>query len=130
MFWLIVKRALWALPVLWIVASLTFVMVRVVPGGPFDADKNLPPGIVANLKAKYHLDKPVHEQYFLYLGRLSRGDRGVSYKYVNRTVNDVLSAALPVSVQLGALGLVLAILIGVPLGTIAALRRGSAIDFG
>ena len=130
MFWLIVKRVLWAVPVLWIVATVTFLLVRIVPGGPFDADKNLPPEIVANIKAKYHLDKPVHEQYARYLQRLASGDMGVSYKYVNRTVNDILADALPVSLQLGSLGLLLAILIGVPLGTLAAIRRGTAFDFG
>ena len=76
---LILKRILLAIPVLLVVASLTFVLVRIVPGGPFDADKNLPPEIIANLNAKYHLDKPVPEQYFLYLGRLAQGDLGVSY---------------------------------------------------
>lgn len=128
MFWLIVKRILWSIPVLWVVATLTFLMVRTVPGGPFDLEKNLPPEIVANIKAKYHLDRPVQEQYFLYMERLARGDLGVSYKYVNRTVNDILYSALPVSVELGAAGLCLAVLVGVPLGTVAALRRGSAVD--
>lgn len=130
MFAIVLKRALAAIPVLWIVATLTFVMVRIVPGGPFDMDKALPPEIVANIKAKYHLDKPLPEQYFLYLSRLCRGDLGVSYKYANRTVNDILSDAFPVSLQLGSLGLFLSILIGVPLGTIAAIKRGSAWDSG
>jgi oligopeptide transport system permease protein len=130
MFSLIIKRALSSIPVLFIVATLTFLMVRIVPGGPFDAEKSLPPEIVANIKAKYHLDKPVHEQYFLYMSRLARGDLGVSYKYVNRTVNDILGKALPVSAQLGFLGLTIAILVGVPLGTIAAVRRGTAGDVG
>lgn len=128
MFVLILKRALWAIPVLWAVATITFLLVRVVPGGPFDAEKNLPPEIVANIKAKYHLDKPVLEQYALYLARLSRGDLGVSYKYVNRTVNDILADALPVSIQLGSLALVVAVVVGIPLGTIAAVRRGTSLD--
>ncbi|HEY9793117.1 MAG TPA: ABC transporter permease [Candidatus Obscuribacterales bacterium] len=127
---LIIKRILWAIPVLWIVATLTFVMVRIVPGGPFDAEKNLPPEIVANIKAKYHLDRPIYEQYFLYMGRLSHGDLGVSYKYVNRTVNDILASALPVSAELGGLGLLIAIAVGIPLGTLAAVRRGSGTDVG
>ncbi len=126
---LIIKRALWAIPVLWAVATITFLLVRIVPGGPFDAEKNLPPEIVANIKAKYHLDKPVPEQYLLYLTRLARGDLGVSYKYVNRTVNDILADALPVSIQLGALALAIAVAIGVPLGTTAAVRRGTIFDF-
>jgi oligopeptide transport system permease protein len=125
---LILKRILLAIPVLLVVASLTFVLVRVVPGGPFDADKNLPPEIIANLNAKYHLDKPVAEQYFLYLGRLAQGDLGVSYKYVNRTVNDILSDAFPVSLQLGTISLSLAVIIGVPLGAIAAVCRGRKED--
>ena len=130
MFSLVVQRALLAIPVLWIVATITFLLIRIVPGGPFDAEKNLPPEIVANINAKYHLDRPVAEQYLLYMQRLSRGDLGVSYKYVNRTVNDILANALPVSAELGGLGLLIAILIGVPLGTIAAIRRGSAVDVG
>lgn len=129
MFTLILRRLLAAIPVLWIVATITFALTRVVPGGPFDADKNLPPEIVANINKKYRLDRPVHEQYLFYMGRLLRGDLGVSYKYVNRTVNDILASALPVSLELGALGLVLAIAIGIPLGTVAALRRGTAADY-
>lgn len=125
---LILKRILLAIPVLLVVASLTFVLVRIVPGGPFDADKNLPPEIIANLNAKYHLDRPVPEQYVLYLGRLAQGDLGVSYKYVNRTVNDILSDAFPVSLQLGTISLTLAVMIGVPLGAIAAVCRGRKED--
>lgn len=118
-----------AIPVLWIVASLTFLLVRIVPGGPFDAEKNLPPQIIQNIKAKYHLDRPVPEQYLLYMGRLVQGDMGVSYKYVSRTVNDILCDALPVSMQLGGLALILAVLVGVPAGTIAAVRRGTPLDW-
>ncbi len=126
----IIKRIITAIPVLWIIASLTFVLVRVVPGGPFDSERTLPPEIVANLEAKYHLDKPVYEQYFLYLGRLLHGDLGVSYKYVNRTVNDIIADAFPVSLELGLLGLSLAIIVGVPLGALAAVKRGTMIDYG
>ncbi len=125
---LICKRLLWTIPILWMVATITFALVRVVPGGPFDAEKHLPPEIVANIKAKYHLDKPVIEQYILYLNRLAHGDLGVSYKYVNRTVNDIIGDALPVSIQLGATALIIAIVIGIPLGTFAAVRRGTAYD--
>ncbi len=128
MFFLILKRVLSAIPVLWIVATLTFVMVRIVPGGPFDLDKALPPEVVANIKAKYHLDRPLPEQYFLYIGRLCQGDMGVSYKYANRTVNDILTDAFPVSCELGLLGLTLAVSVGIPLGLIAALKRNSFWD--
>jgi len=126
---LIVQRLLAAIPVVWIIASLTFVMVRIVPGGPFDAERNLPPAIIANLNAKYHLDKPIYEQYFLYLDRLVHGDLGVSYKYVNRTVNDILADAFPISLQLGMIGLLIATLIGIPLGTVAAVYRGTFLDY-
>ncbi len=129
MFRLIARRILLAIPVLWIVASITFLLVRVVPGGPFDADKHLSPEIMANIKAKYHLDKPVIEQYALYMARLAQGDLGVSYKYVNRTVNDILAEAFPVSLELGVAGLGLAVLFGVPMGTIAAIRRGTRWDY-
>jgi oligopeptide transport system permease protein len=129
LFQLVIKRVLMAIPVLWIVATLTFLLVRIVPGGPFDAEKNLPPEIVANIKAKYHLDRPVPEQYVLYMERLVHGDLGVSYKYVSRTVNDILRDAFPVSMELGALALTLAVLVGVPLGTIAAVRRGTPADW-
>jgi oligopeptide transport system permease protein len=125
---LILKRLLMAIPVLLIVATITFLLVRIVPGGPFDADKNLPPAIVANLNAKYHLDKPVAEQYFLYINRLAHGDLGVSYKYVNRTVNDILKDAFPVSLQLGGISLILAVLVGVPLGAVAGISRGGRGD--
>ncbi len=126
---LILKRIVWAIPVLFIVATISFGLMRIVPGGPFDEEKSLPPEIIANIKAKYHLDKPIPEQYIIYMSRLVKGDMGVSYKYVNRTVNDILGDAFPVSLQLGLLGLALAIVIGVPLGTIAAVNRGSKLDF-
>jgi oligopeptide transport system permease protein len=114
--------------VLWIVATLTFLLLRIVPGGPFDAEKNLPPSIVANIKAKYHMDKPLFEQYSLYIQRLAQGDLGVSYKYVDRSVNDILVAAFPVSLTLGGLALLLAIAVSLPLGTLAAVNRGRPID--
>ena len=125
---LILRRILLAIPVLLIVASITFALVRVVPGGPFESEKAMPPEIVANLKAKYHLDKPVLEQYLFYMGRLAQGDLGLSYKYIGRSVNDILADAFPVSLQLGIMGLLIAVLVGVPLGTIAAVRRGSVLD--
>lgn len=125
---LILKRIFSAIPILFIIATCTFCLVRIVPGGPFDEDKNLPPEIIKNLEAKYNLDKPIHEQYFLYLGRLAKGDLGVSYKYVDRSVTDILADAFPVSLQLGLAGLFIAILVGIPLGALAATYRGTFID--
>lgn len=112
----ILRRLLWAIPVLWAVASLTFMMMHLVPGGPFDREKKLPPEIKANIEAKYHLDKPIAEQYVLYLKGLLQGDLGPSYKYLGRTVNDVIADALPVSIQLGALAFLLALILGLVAG--------------
>jgi oligopeptide transport system permease protein len=114
--------------VLWIVATLTFLMLRMLPGGPFDAEKNLPPEIVANIKAKYHMDKPLAEQYGFYMKRLMLGDLGISYKYVDRSVNDILASAFPVSFCLGMIALAIAVSVGVTLGTVAALNRGTWVD--
>jgi oligopeptide transport system permease protein len=116
------------IPVLWLIATITFILLRIVPGGPFDAEKSLPPEVIANIKAKYHLDKPLSDQYLIYMGRLASGDLGVSYKYVDRSVNDILRDALPVSLVLGFLALILATIVGLTLGTIAAVNRGTAID--
>jgi len=117
----IFRRLLWAFPVLWAVATVTFVMMHLVPGGPFDREKKLPPEIKANIEAKYHLDKPIAEQYGLYLKGLLQGDLGPSYKYLGRTVNDVISDTLPVSIQLGALSL----LVALGLGVLAGLASGA-----
>jgi len=128
LFRLVIRRMLAMIPVLWLIATITFVLLRIVPGGPFDAEKSLPPEVIANIKAKYHLDKPLTDQYLIYMGRLASGDLGVSYKYVDRSVNDILRDALPVSLLLGFLALTLATTVGLTLGTIAAVKRGTAID--
>lgn len=127
---MIFRRLLLTIPLLWLIASLTFLLVRIVPGGPFDAEKNLPPEIVANIKAKYHFDRPLLEQYGFYMARLARGDLGISYKYLDRSVNDILASSFPVSLTLGSLALVIAISIGIPLGTLAAVKRGTIFDTG
>ena len=94
-------RLVSAVPVLWIVATATFALLRFLPGGPFDKEKTLPPEILRNLERRYALDGTLAEQYVDYLGRLARGDLGPSYKYVGRDVTDILADALPVSVELG-----------------------------
>ncbi len=122
------RRFLWAIPVLWVVATLTFILMQVVPGGPFDKDKPLPPEIKANVEAKYHLDKPGWQQYLLYLQSLSGGDLGPSYKYLGRDVNDIIKDALPVSLQLGMLALGVAIMTGFLLGILTVVKPYSWID--
>lgn len=124
----VVKRVLWAIPVLWVVATLTFILLHLVPGGPFDTEKTLPPEIKANIEAKYHLDKPLPVQYALYLGDLIRGDFGPSYKYLGRSVNHIIGDSFPVSLQLGLLTVLISLVLGVGLGIAAAARRNSWMD--
>ena len=124
----IAKRVLWAIPVLWLVATLTFVIMHIVPGGPFDKEKKLPPEIKANIEAKYHLDQPLHRQYLLYLNGLIRGDLGPSYKYVGRTVNDVISDTFPVSIRLGFFALLIAFFFGLAAGILSSLAAHTIWD--
>lgn len=124
---LVISRLIWSIPVLFLVATLTFVVMHTVPGGPFDREKKLPPEIKANVEAKYHLNEPLWRQYFLYLKGLAQGDLGPSYKYLGRTVNDIIADTFPVSAQLGVLALLIAMIFGVGLGTVAAVK-GGAID--
>jgi ABC-type dipeptide/oligopeptide/nickel transport system permease component len=128
----IVRRFLQFIPVLFAVTLSTFVLVRVIPGGPFDrvGDKTLPPEIVANLEAKYDLDKPVWQQYLMYLWNLARFDLGPSFSYRTQTVNDIVAASLPISAHLGAMALVVGLVIGVPAGCISALRQNTVLDYG
>lgn len=124
----ILRRILWAIPVLWVVATLTFFIMHVVPGGPFDREKKLPPEIKANVEAKYHLDQPLPRQYLLYMKGLIQGDLGPSYKYLGRTVNDVIGDTLPVSIQLGLLALSIAVLFGLIAGMISSMTVHSFWD--
>jgi len=127
----IIRRLLWAIPVLFFVILVTFVMARAVPGGPFDraGDKSLPESVRKNLEAKYDLDKPITTQFVMYLGGILRGDLGPSYAYRGRSVNDILSQTFPISAQLGILSLLLGLIIGLPAGIIAALWQNTWIDY-
>ena len=104
-------------------------MIRFVPGGPFTSERAVSPEILRNLEAHYGLDQPLHRQYLNYLGDLLRGDLGPSFKYPNRTVNEIIANKLPVSLELGALSLLVALVIGLPLGIAAAARRNTWIDY-
>jgi oligopeptide transport system permease protein len=124
------KRLLWTVPLLLVISVLAFVLVRLAPGGPFDRErKPASPEIERQLQAKYHLDEPVWKQYGRYLGGLVRGDLGPSLKYRNQTVNDVIAQGLPVSLTLGWLAFLLATGLGIPLGYVAAARRGRWQDY-
>ena len=122
------KRLLHGMPVLFVVATLTFIIMRLVPGGPFDQEKKLPPEILANIEAKYHLDQSVGVQYLFYLKQLVHGDMGPSYKYIGRDVTDIILDTFPVSITLGLLAMLIVIGIGVPVGVWSAYRQNSIVD--
>jgi oligopeptide transport system permease protein len=121
-------RLLGAIPTLLLVIALAFLMVHAAPGGPFDSERVLPPDIEANIARAYHLDEPLPKQFVRYLSGVVRGDLGPSYRYRDHTVGELIAGAFPISLMLGALAMLLAVLIGVSAGTVAALRQGSALD--
>jgi oligopeptide transport system permease protein len=125
---LLIHRLLWGVPVLWLVATMTFVLMHLAPGGPFDKEKPLPPEIRANVEAKYHLDEPLARQYARYLGQLLRGDLGPSYKYADRDVSAIIAETFPISLQLGCAAFALTLFLGLSGGILAARRPGSWLD--
>ena len=119
------KRLIFAVPLLLVISALAFWLVHIAPGGPFDRERApASPEIERALKAKYHLDEPVWKQYLRYLGDLAHGDFGVSLKYRNHTVSDIIAQGLPVSMTLGSLAFCFALGVGLPLGFFTAARRG------
>lgn len=129
MFRFIARRLLQTIPVLLVIITATFFMVRFVPGGPFTSEKALPPEILKNIEAHYGLDQPLWRQYVNYLGQVARGDLGPSFKYTNRSVNEIIGQTLPVSLELGGWALLVALAVGLPLGVLAAVRRNSWLDY-
>lgn len=125
----LVRRILTILATLFVLATITFFLLRVVPGGPFDSDKALPPDIKANVEAKFGLDKPLHVQYVHYLAGLARFDFGPSFKYIGRTVTEIILDTLPTSMELGVYSMLLAILLGIPLGVLSAYKQNTWLDF-
>src|SRR5436190_5873723 len=124
------KRVLFLVPLTLVISLLSFILVRVAPGGPFDKERQpASPEIERALKAKYHLDEPIWKQYFRYLRGLARGDFGPSLKYRNHTVNDIIAQGLPVSLLLGALAFCLALGLGMPLGFWTAVRKGNWTEY-
>ncbi len=125
----IVRRFFVILATLFVLATITFFLLRVVPGGPFDSDKALPPDIKANVEMKFGLNKPLYVQYGDYLWGLVRFDFGPSFKYLGRDVNEIIMDTLPISVELGVYSLLLAIILGIPLGILSAYKQNTWIDF-
>jgi oligopeptide transport system permease protein len=118
-----------AVPTLFVIVTITFFLIRAAPGGPFDQEQTLPPEILANLQSAYGLDQPVWTQYGRYLGALARGDFGPSFKYKDFSVTELIGQGFPVTLELGTLAMALALILGIPIGTIAALRQNSAADY-
>lgn len=125
---LISRRLLQAIPTLWLIATLTFVLLHLAPGGPFDDEKPVPPEVKAQIEAHYGLDLPLYQQYFRFLGNILQGDLGPSYKYVGWKVNEIILQSFPVSLELGGIALIIALCLGIPLGTIAALQHGKPAE--
>lgn len=123
------RRLAGAVPTIFIIVTLTFFMIRLAPGGPFDLERPIDPLIMANLNRAYNLDAPLWQQYLIYLNNLIHGDLGPSFARRDFTVNDLFAAGLPVSIMLGGIALTLAAVLGTLLGTIAALRQNSWVDY-
>jgi len=129
MFRFILKRLLQTIPVLWAVATLTFFMIRMVPGGPFDDEKVVIPEVKASLQDYYGLDKPLFKQYTDYMVNLLQGDLGSSFKYPNRSVNELIAQAFPVSLELGVYSMCVALCLGLAAGITASLKPNTMLDY-
>lgn len=123
------KRIVSMFITLFLIATITFILMRSIPGGPFTSERNLTPEIEQALMEKYNLDAPLHEQYIDYMKDLLKGDLGVSYKKKGVTVNEIIAQTFPASAEIGMLSVVLILVIGIPLGVISALKQNSAIDY-
>ncbi len=123
------RRLLIGIPTLLAVVLFCFFLMRLAPGGPFDGEAPVPPEVLANLRARYHLDDPLWQQFASYLGNLLRGDFGPSFKYKDFTVTELIAQGLPVSIANGLSAMVLAIVVGLPLGIAAALAQNSPRDY-
>ncbi len=124
----VVRRIVSMIITLFFVITLTFVMMHSIPGNPFTGEKKLPPAIEKALMEKYNLDKPLSQQYVDYVSGVAKGDFGPSIKYNGRTVNDLIGDGFPVSAELGGLAILLIVILGIPLGVVAALKQGTWVD--
>jgi oligopeptide transport system permease protein len=125
----VARRVAGFFPILFVIVSVAFFLMRLAPGGPFDQERALPPQVRANIEARYHLDEPLWRQYLRYLGDVLRGDLGPSFRYPDRSVNELLALGFPVSLTLGLCALGVALTIGGTSGVLAGLRRNSLVDY-
>ena len=121
------KRLVASLLTIWVVITLTFFLMRLMPGGPFDSDK-LTPQVKANMEAKYGMDKPLSEQYFMYMNNLVHGDLGESMIFKGRGVTDTITTSFPASAKVGLSSVATSIIVGISLGIVAALKRNTWAD--
>ncbi len=124
----ILKRVITMLVVLWVIITVTFFMMRALPGGPFASEKQLPEAILRNIERRYKLDRPLSEQYFDYLKNAVRFDLGPSFKIQGMTVNQIIAKGFPVSATIGGVSVLVSLLIGIPLGIVSAMRHNGLID--
>lgn len=124
----VLRRLLQSIPTLIVIATLTFFAVRIAPGGPFSSERNVSPEVIRRLERHYGLDRPILLQYAAYLGKAVRGDLGPSYRYPTRSVNDLIAESFPVSLQLGALAMLIALAAGLGGGIVASLKPNSLSD--
>ncbi len=122
------RRILATIPTVLAVITICYFMLHATPGGPFDTERKVSAAVLANLEAKYHLDLPPWQQYLYYLNSLAHGDLGASFRYADWSVNDLVADALPVSLLIGGVSMLVSIVIGVALGIISALKQNSHID--
>jgi oligopeptide transport system permease protein len=125
----VVRRLLVTIPTVLAVVTICYLLLHFTPGGPFDSERKVSDAVLANLQAKYHLDLPLWKQYLYYLDSLLHGDLGASFRYADWSVNDLVAKALPVSLAIGGTAMVVAVLLGVALGIVAALRQNSVVDY-
>ena len=126
----LLRRVLWIIPVLFVVSLITFVLMKMVPGGPWSAsDRSVAPSVIEALRRKYGFDLPWHEQYLNWITEFLRGDFGPSYRYVDRGVNAIIADGLGTTIQLGLMAFVVAVAIGIPLGVVAALGHNRWPDY-
>lgn len=126
----VLRRVLGLVPTMLVIVTLAFFLVRLAPGGPFDSERAVPPEVKADLERKYGLDRPLASQYLTFITNAAQGDLGISMKYQNRTVNEIIADGFPATLAVGSLALVWSLLVGISAGVIGAVRQNTVWDYG